>query len=239
MNAYQIACKACGKLIPAADVNIDKAIAKCMACDAVFSIAGGVGVANQPRLPVPMPKGFRVESWGSELVLTRRWYTHGLWGLLAFCIFWDGFLVVWYTIGIAGLFSDNFEGPVWVMLVFPVLHVAVGVAMTYAVLCGFFNRTTVRISGGELSVRHGPIPWPSQLQLFASDVRQLYVTESKRPAGQDNCRRTYDVVALLAANDKVTLLTGLEDIDHGVFVEQQIEQHLKIPDERVPGEVRV
>jgi hypothetical protein len=158
---------------------------------------------------------------------------------LLFCIFWDGFLVVWYSIGITGLFSDNFEGPVWLMLLFPVLHVAVGVGMTYAVLCGFLNRTVVRISGGELSVRHGPIPWFNQHQLFASDVRQVYVAESKRPAGQDNCRRTYDVVALLAADDKVTLLTGLEDIDHGVFVEQQIEQHLRIPDERVPGEVRV
>jgi hypothetical protein len=237
MNDYQLACKACGKLIPAADVNIDKALAKCLACNAVFSIAGDVGAGNQPRLPVPMPKGFRVESWGSELTLTRRWYTHGLWGLLAFCIFWDGFLVVWYAIGVTGLFSGNIEGPVWLMLVFPVLHVAVGVGMTYAVLCGFLNRTTVRISGGELSVSHGPIPWYSNQQLFASDIRQLYCAESKRPAGQDNNRRTYEVIALLRADDKVTLLTGLEDLDHGLFVEQQIEQHLKISDERVPGEV--
>jgi len=240
MNNFQLTCKACGKPIPAADVNIDKAIAKCGACDAVFSIRDiGVGAGERPKLPVPMPKCFQVENWGSELTLTRRWYTHSLWALLAFCMFWDGFLVVWYSIGISILINGEDVGPVWLMFVFPVFHVAIGAGLTYAVLCGFLNRTVVRVSGGELSIRHGPLPWPGNQQLLTTDVRQLYCTESKRQWSQQNGRRKFDVVIQSKANDKITLLTGLEELDHGLFVEQQVEQHLKIRDERVPGEVMV
>jgi hypothetical protein len=38
---------------------------------------------------------------------------------------------------------------------------------------------------------------------------------------------------------KLKLLSSLQDLDQALFVEQQIEQHLRIADERVPGEVRV
>ncbi|MCI0360068.1 MAG: hypothetical protein L0211_16445 [Planctomycetaceae bacterium] len=237
-SSLQLDCKACGKPIPAADVNIDKAIAKCGACNAVFGILDVVGGAGEARPPVPTPKCFQIESWGSELTLTRRWYTHGLWPLLAFCIFWDGFLVVWYSMGVRILINGEDAGPVWLMFVFPVFHVAIGVGLTYAVLCGFLNRTVVRVSGGELSVRHGPLPWPGSRQLFTTDIRQLYCTESKRHWNQNNGRRTFDVIIQSKANDKITLLTGLEELDHGLFIEQQVEQHLKIPDEHVPGEVR-
>lgn len=236
-SSLQLDCKGCGKPISAADVNIDKALAKCMACNAVFSIADIVGEIERKRLPMPIPKSFQVDHWGSELTLTRRWYSHGLWALLLFCVFWDGFLVVWYTIGVRELLSGDRASVL--MLLFPVLHVAVGLGLTYTVLCGFVNRTVVRVSGGELSVRHGPLPWLGNQRLFTTDIRQLYCTESKRNRNQNDCRRTFDVVIQSKSNDKITLLTGLEELDHGLFIEQQVEQHLKIPDERVPGEVRV
>lgn len=246
MNAFQLACKACGKLIPAEDVNIEKAIAKCQACDAVFGFMDSVAQAG-PDLPkplVPTPKSIRVDSWGPELTLTRRWYSHGLWALLLFCIFWDGFLVVWYTIGVRELLGGKGElgGPgIWpivFMLAFPVLHVAVGLAMTYIVITGFVNRTVVRIAGGELSVWHGPLPWPSHQRIFTSDIKQLYCAEVIR-RNSDSCSKTYNVLAVTGKSDLVTLVSGLEDLDQGRFIEQQVEQHLKIRDERVPGEVRV
>jgi hypothetical protein len=157
--------------------------------------------------------------------------------LLLFCLFWDSFLVVWYSIGVGVLIRGENMGRVWLMFAFPVLHVAVGVGLTYTVLCGFLNRTVVRVSGGELSVRHGPLPWPGNQRLFTTDIQQLYCTESKRHWNRNDGRRTFDVVIQSKGNDKITLLTGLEELDHGLFVEQQVEQHLKIPDQRVPEEV--
>ena len=240
MHELQLACKSCGKAIPAADVNIDKAIAKCQACNAVFGILDVVTGSRKAKGSIAASRSIQVDAWGPELTLTKRWYSHGLWALLLFCIFWDGFLVIWYSIGIRGLFSGQDNAGFWpaiVMLVFPVFHVAVGVTLTYAVIGGFFNRTIVRVAGGELSVWHGPIPWPGNQRLFTADVQQLYCTES--PTRKRDGSKTYNVLAVTGKNDEVTLITGLEQLDDGLFIEQQIEQHLKIPDQRMPGEVRL
>jgi hypothetical protein len=236
----QLACKSCGKAIPAEDVNIDKAIAKCQACHAVFSFLDRVGSVSTPlvRPQVAMPKGFVVDNWGPELSITRRWYSHGLWFLLFFCIFWDGFLVVWYSIAIGGLLSGQGGGGMWIMVVFPVLHVLVGLGLTYAVLCGFLNKTSIRVSLGELSIKHGPLPTGGNRQILTIDLQQLYCTENKRHS-KHGVRFNYDLQALLASGTKVKLLSNLDELDQALFVEQQIEQHLRIADERVAGEVAV
>jgi hypothetical protein len=235
----QLHCKTCGKAIPVQDVNIDKAIAKCQACHAVFSFLDQVqGASAGPRPAVPLPAGMRIDNWGPELSITRSWYSHVVWFLLVFCIFWDGFLVVWYTIGIGAMLSGEGGGMAWIMLVFPVLHVAVGIGLTYLVICMFLNKTVIKISMGELTVRHGPVPCWGNHQLRTSDLKQLYCTETIHRS-KNGCNTTYNVLAQTQTGDKLTLLTGLDELDQGLFIEQQLEQHLRIADERMPEEVRV
>jgi hypothetical protein len=195
--------------------------------------------------PLAKPPSFEVDVWGPELTLTRRWYSHGLWALLVFCIFWDGFLAVWYTIGVREMLSEKggLGGPdVWVgliMLVFPIFHLALGIGLTYAVISGFVNRTVVHVAGGELSVWHGPLPWPGNQRLLTADIQQLYCAEARRPAGDHSPSRTYNLVAITGKNDEVPLLHCLDELEHGLFIEREIERHLKIQDQFVPGEVRV
>jgi hypothetical protein len=38
---------------------------------------------------------------------------------------------------------------------------------------------------------------------------------------------------------KLKLLDNLQELDQAMFIEQQLEQHLNIADQRVPGEVRL
>ncbi|MDX1948808.1 MAG: hypothetical protein SFU86_25695 [Pirellulaceae bacterium] len=234
-----IHCKSCGKPIPAADVNIELAIAKCQACDAVFSFLDDIGghPGRPPRPRVPLPKRFKVDAWGRELTITRSWFTHAVWFLIFFCAFWDGFLVVWYAAGLGMLWQAN--GMQWgalVMLLFPVIHVAVGVGLTYYLLCAFVNRTVIRVSQGELSVRHGPLPWPGNTRLPTADIQQLFCSESVR-RNRRSTTASYEVQALLTSGEKKKLLTGLDDLDHALFIEQTLEQHLEIEDLPVPGEV--
>src|SRR5262245_56419077 len=131
----QLVCPSCGKSIPAQDVSIELAIAKCGGCNDVFNISDQIAVGTvAASYPVGMPKRFAVENWGPELVITRRWFTHAVWFLIFFCTFWDGFLVVWYTAGIRALVNGQGGGMEWFMLLFPVFHVAVGVWLTYYLL---------------------------------------------------------------------------------------------------------
>ena len=231
----QLNCHACGKPIPAEDVNIKMAIAKCGACDAVFSFAGDLGAderqaAIAERPVVPQPRQFTVENWGSDLVISRRWFSPAVFFLVFFCAFWDGFLIFWYSMA----FTQK-DIP-WLMIVFPVLHVAVGVGLTYFVLCSFVNRTKIKVGMGQLTVRHGPLPWPGNHTLNSVDVEQLYC-RSKFHRSKHGGRYTYEVHALLHDGKKQKLVSGLDDSDHAIFIEQSLEDHLRIEDRRVPDEM--
>jgi hypothetical protein len=240
MNVLQLTCKSCGKPVPAEDVNLDKALAKCRICHAVFDITEVVGrnVRDAADDVVPKPRSFTLENWGPELVLTHRWYSHGLWIAIPFVILWNGFLLLFFSVAIATL-QDEKSGPAgYFMLLFSIVHAAVGVGGIYAVLCGFFNRTVIRVSGGELAVRHGPIPYPGNRQILTADIKQLYCTETIH-RGKRSSRTTYNLLVKVKEGDKITLLSGLDDLDQGLYVEQQIEKYLGIQDKRVPGQVRI
>jgi len=233
----QLQCKACGQPIANDEINIDLGIAKCLACNEVFSFLEEIGGVPRTKPLAELPKRFKVENWGPNLVITWPWFKHAVWLLLFFCLFWDGFLVVWYAVGIYMLLHGSAASPgLWMMLVFPVLHVAVGAALTYLLACTFINKTVIRAGAGELTVQHGPLPAPGNLHLFSTDIKQLYCA-AKRHRGENSVQITYTVMAVKRDDSRLLLVSGFEQLDQALFIEQQLEHHLKIRDERVPEEV--
>ncbi|HZL87110.1 MAG TPA: hypothetical protein VFB96_01930, partial [Pirellulaceae bacterium] len=169
----QLFCKKCGKQVLAEDMDLEMALGKCRGCSSVFSILDalkddpdpGVATVKRERLPVPMPKGYKIDEFGRELTITYRWFTPMAFGLLLFCVVWDGFLVFWYTMGFNGLMNGQMGWGALFMLLFPILHVAVGIGVTYGVICMFLNRTEIRVTGGDLSIWHGPVPCPGNCRI--------------------------------------------------------------------------
>jgi hypothetical protein len=239
----QLFCKRCGKQILAEDMNLEMALAKCRGCSSVFSILDSLKEGDEPavgrkreRLPVPMPKGYKVEDFGRELTITYRWFSPAAFALLIFCVFWDGFLIVWYFIGFRELFAGNAGWMALVMLLFPILHVAVGVGLTYSVICMFLNRTEIRVVGGNLSVWHGPIPFPGRCTIPTTEIKQLYVTESRHQR-KNGCSFSYDLHVLKQDETPQKLIGNLQDVQQALYLEQKLEQHLGIVDQQVGGEV--
>jgi len=255
-----IVCKSCGASVPADDVNIDNMLAKCRQCDAVFDISNQVhGREEQPSAPhvdaprthrrrpqVPLPPGLKVTRSGSvpgatqaagpyreaghpsdrSLKITRRWYSHQHLGMLFFCIAWDSFLVFWYTMAGA---SGN-----WLMILFPIAHVAVGVSLTYATLAGLFNRTRITVTDQRLAIKHYPIPWRGNHNLAARDLEQLYV---ERVGGNsDDASENYRLCAVLRSGSKLNLVKKIDQADQALFMEQEIESLLGIIDVEVGDE---
>jgi hypothetical protein len=237
----KLRCRVCDKDILAENINIQLGIAKCPGCNAVFDLVDelklDVGESLDKR-PAALPKQFHLDNWGPELTITHRWYTHSVWLLLIFCIFWDGFLVMWYSTAASALASGQGSGMLWLMFVFPLLHVAVGVGLTYFVISCFVNKTVIRAAAGELTVTHGPLPWGGSRHLLTSDLKQIFCVQQRRHQDHD-CRYTYNVEALQRDGSRVTLLGSLPELDQARFIEQHVEQHLKLRDEPVAGEARV
>ena len=174
MIATTIHCPNCGQQVPAKDINIVALMAKCAGCDHVFSIDGSNAAMAESESTPSRPSGITHDTgYSGELILKRQWFHIALLGLLFFCIAWDSFLVVWYSITILG--ALNGKGFDWIMIVFPVGHVAVGVGLTYYVIAGLFNKTTIHLDFDALSVTHGPIPWRGSKRLRREEILELEV----------------------------------------------------------------
>src|SRR2546430_1904497 len=107
----QIECTSCGAEVPASDVNVERMVAKCVKCNAVFDFSGQLsrGFNNEPvrrRPAIALPAHIRVlEDEGGDveagyrddgkrarkLRIARRWFSASAFALLLFCILWDGF----------------------------------------------------------------------------------------------------------------------------------------------------
>jgi hypothetical protein len=171
-------------------------------------------------------------SSSGELVIERTWRTAQVYPLAAFCLFWEGFLVLWYTR--PGL------GPGGTL--FPLLHLAAGAYLTYSLLAQIFNRTVIRATTREISVRHGPLPWAGNKVVATRDVGQLYcesVASSKSGFVSRSKRReaTFRVSAVLRDGSKLPLVGGLPEPDQALFIERRLEEHLDIDDAPVAGEL--
>lgn len=228
-----LTCKACGAAIGAENVDLVHDIATCPYCGAVTRLeeirkpTQDVAPAVRPR--VELPPRFTVDDSFGGLTIRWRWFSPAILFLAFFAVVWDSFLVFWYSMAFG-------IGAPWIFVVFPIVHLAVGVGLTYLVVACFFNSTTIAVADGRLSVRNGPLPWPGGAEFETADFDQIYCEEKvRRNDGTDH--RSYAVYALTRGGTKRKLLDGLTDADQAVFVEQRLEDFLKIKDRPVDGEM--
>jgi hypothetical protein len=241
-----VACPSCGSTLRDQDMSVQTLSARCPACHALVDLRGSAPVlaaaapapaaadygtqadAREP-IPVPLPAGVHVEERGRDLVIVRRWFSWVYVFLLFFCVVWNGFLVMWYGIAFQA------DAPLAFKL-FPLLHVAAGVFITYMTIAGFLNRTTFRIERDHLTVRHGPVPWRGNLDVGTTGLLQLFCTEQVI-RGRNGTTLKYSVEGVLRDGRHLKLATGLDAREQALFIEQALEKHLGIQDRRVRSEM--
>jgi len=227
----QIQCPHCSAQIPAAQINLDRLLATCSLCNAVFSFADQVEGTDAfhpvERIDVPMPKGIEMRKIGNRLEIIRKWFSPKYIFLTFFTVFWNGFMIMWFGITIT-------KGA-WPLAAVGLLHGGVGVWLLYTVLAGYLNKTVIAVSGRELSITHGPLPWRGNKQLKSSNITQVYCKERIHPGRQPNC--TYEVQAILRGGAHEKLLSGLDESEQALYLEQEIERFLEIENRPVKGEL--
>ena len=202
----KLSCKACRAKILAEDVSLERGMAKCRACNAVFDFTdqversgGGPSAGKKKRGEVPMPKAIKIGNWGNTLVITRRWFTSNAIFLAFFCVAWDSFLVFWYMMVVGG--NDSSPGR-WIAILFPICHVAVGVGLTYFTLALFLNQTKIEVKRGELTIRHRPLPWRGNATFNTDDIEQLYLKQKHRQGNNNSLTTTYELHAINTQNSR-------------------------------------
>ena len=148
-----------------------------------------------------------------------------------FTTFWVGFLVMWYTIGLT-------TGAPIVMLLFPLIHVAVGIYLMYTTLTLFLNKTFITVQDGYLKIVHRPIPWwKGNFEMETADIEQLYVKETIVRGKNNSKTQRYHLRAKLVTGEDIEVMsvTGVESQDM-LLIEEKLEAHIGINDEAVRGE---
>lgn len=222
-------------------MNLQTMAARCLVCQTLVDLRpeaatgrtdGAAVPADGPpaaALPVPLPPLLSVSTVGGELRIERRWYACTAIFLTAFCIMWFGFLAVWYVMAFA-------VGNV-IMMVFPLLHVTLGLVIAYSTAAMYVNRTRIVAGRGHLTVNHGPLPWPGNRDIPTIQLEQLYC-EEKFSRSRSGTSVSYSVMARTTNGRQIALVTGLYDRDQALYMEQEIERHLKITDQHVAGGIR-
>lgn len=238
-KATPLVCPSCGGRLDPDDVNVELMLALCRSCSSTVELAHGAPADPDVRESPPAelleltqpPAGIQVETRGDTLVLTRRWFQFnaGFLFLLLWCTVWDGFLVVWYAVGLGSLAAG--EGEAVMMLLFPMLHVAAGVAVTYLLAATMVNRSVITVTPAHIEVTHGPLPWAAPAPIPTGSVDQFYLTQVR-----NKNTRTYNLVARRTDLTSEQLLKGLHEDTQARYLERRLEAHLRIADRAVDGE---
>jgi hypothetical protein len=225
--AVVLDCRRCGAQITAENIDLTTALAKCHRCHAVFGFAGQLsGSRPPPPMDMPLPDGLTMSESGGRLRLVRRWFQAILLFPLLFCIFWDTTLVYMYVTAATAPEVDPMA------FLFPLVHVAAGLGLTYVTLAGLLNRTIIEAGATHLVIRHTPVPWPGNRKVRAGELQQLFCEEQVM-----NRSVTYRLNAVLGDGRKLTLVKSLPEANQALFLERALERHLGIPDRVVPGEL--
>ena len=201
----------------------------------ILEIFGGclvLGMAGMtsPVMDIGLPEKIRFRDHLSHIEIVRTWFGTRILFLTAFAVFWDGFMLHWYSI-------VPLDGP-RIAVLFPLMHVGVGVALTYYVLTGWFNKTTISVGQGRIRVRHRPFPWPGNKDFGTTDVKQLYAKANNPGLWHWNFATVaYELRAVTKSGLNIKLVGGLEAQEQAIFIEQKIEKYLRIKDAPVAGEI--
>jgi hypothetical protein len=123
------------------------------------------------------------------------------------------------------LFGDvKNEGFDWMAMVFPICHVAVGVGLTYYVIAGFLNKSTIFLDDAILAVRHGPVPWLGNRTLETDGILGIEMDYVYSSQDQPN----FAVSAHAEDGRQVVLLRGL-NFKQAEYIAWQLAHALGVP----------
>jgi len=225
-------CKFCGApLLPAA-VKSDQLFVICPTCHAghapIDFYDKKPGAERQRQIDVPMPSGITLERGEHELIITRLWWRE-LFRLSGIpTVFW--IVTAGFMVGSFISASDFMTFPCIFLL--PILTIVGGAVLALV------NKTTIRITPAAVEVTHGPIPvpYPAHQHLPSGDIAQAYVTQQVK-RNKNSVSYSYSLQVITKRGRRnYALLKHIKDPFQVLFIEQQLEKFLKIPDEPVRGE---
>lgn len=223
--AAQLVCPNCNASIQENKINIQRLVAKCSNCNAVFDFdEGGAKAVKRERSDIPLPKGFDLQQLAAELIIKISWRkTKHTTFWLIFTLIWDGITLPFVLIAI-------YERS-WEIGLIISLHALVGIGVLIYTLALFMNSTSIDVSQHGIAIVSKPIslPFHPNRYIKSRDLRQLYVEQYVESRTNGNPNYAYSVRAVLeGVADPPKIIKGLKKEEQALFIEHEIEKYLQI-----------
>ena len=226
-----LTCPNCAAPFGPEDVQLSLGLGACRSCRQVIRL-DSLRPPDPARAALRQPAAWSRTIEGTTLVLRRSWRGPSTVFALPFAIFWCVLVgAFWVGLLTGKVQSAEMGAPIAVMLL---PHTLIGVGLVYWALAGLLNTTTVRADAAALSVQHAPLPWFGSHSVARDRVQQLFVSRSSVRIGN---KATFNLSYL--DKDRVihTLVGRGTHLDDPRWLEREIESHLNIENEQVPGEI--
>ncbi|WP_087024595.1 hypothetical protein [Thaumasiovibrio subtropicus] len=188
---------------------------------------------EKERIAIGISNGMNISTTPVGLIIERKWFSSNTLFLTVFTIAWYGFLLNWYT-NIPNIWPINAEN--MMAALFPLIHVSVGISLTYYVIASYFNKTTVTVSPSVVESRITPIPFGFKKSITSKSIEQVYCKEVTTE-GRNRKHVSYEVRVVLKDQRHIGLVSGFESSEQALFLQQEIEAYLGIKDVSVKGEL--
>ncbi len=229
-------CPRCHSLISADQIDLPSQTAHCAHCNHEFSFAEEWKKDPHRRPEIMMPDGVEALKLQSTLEIIIDWYRSApkksVGSLALSTFFWNLFLI---PLVILFFFSRNF-----VFLLFFSGHVFTGIALLAYLFTIFVNKTHLEVTRKGIKIRHEPIKTILNKPRFipAEDIDQLYVTKYTERYSKKNRKGipAYALHVVLKNGKSIELIKGMDQSTQ-LYLEQEIETYLGIPDQEIKGEI--
>ena len=220
----EVCCPSCDNTIVAADMNIHDKVAKCGQCNVLFPIHNEINSLSQTldltpvsvsKAPVNRPVGIDIFRYKGELDFTYQemrgpFLVIASLSLLLFAslstfLFLKGEISIWFPISL------------WIPAILTIIYASIS------------TTSTLNIDGERLTIKKRPKKMSKDQVYLVQEIDQLYTKLSSDTASPS-------VYAIINSSDgqKHVHLASFNTRSKAQYLEQEIEDHLGIPDRPVP-----
>ena len=176
---------------------------------------------------IMMPKSIHLKEIAGGLEFEGRWFKYKYLALLVMTP-----VLGWFLINSPYVKGSINEPTINVVII------AIGCLFAiYYALARILNATKIIVTNDQIRVLHGPVPLLKNLIIKKENVAQLYVTRQNVFHHYYRIFTSYQVNVILKNKEVITLVSKLDTLTQGHFIEQKIEYFFNIEDVPVEGEI--
>jgi hypothetical protein len=212
----KVLCPKCGRPVAGEDIELSANRALCKPCGEIFPLPPAVVALAGPsavlaEVPLPSDLEWSERKEGAGMTRTTQYILApprlAALPLLVFAGIWDSFIVFFYVGMMRSSRTPGFA------LLFPLLHVAAGVFITWLALVKTLNRSRVTFDRTTFRLEHSPIP-ARGASFPTSEIERFEATESRSNRGSSTW-----TLRVLTRDGKATRLSlPIDQRDHVAFV---------------------